>query len=148
MAMAAAGALIATGFGVKRAVAAPLAFVEALSEGDDGVTYEIPKEDGATIDRDKKVILVRWEQKIYAFALTCPHQNTALRWLEKDKRFQCPKHESKYKPDGTFISGRATRGMDRYPVKRDSDRIVVDVGAMKKETEDKAGWGAAFVSLS
>jgi Rieske Fe-S protein len=99
------------------------------------------------IDRDNQVILVRWQNTVYAFNLSCPHQNTALRWDEADARFQCPKHHSKYQPDGTFISGRATRNMDRLSVRRDADTIVVDVDAMYKSNEDQAAWAAAIVRL-
>ena len=67
----------------------------------------MPAADGVTIDRDAQVILVRFQQKVYAFNLACPHENTALRWRERDVRFQCPRHESQYQPDGTFI--RAAR---------------------------------------
>ena len=56
---------------------------------------------------------MRFQGVVYAFNLSCPHQNTALKWQPDDQRFQCPKHKSRYQPDGTFISGRATRGMDR-----------------------------------
>ena len=66
-------------------------------------TYAVPAADGVQIDRDNQVILVRWQGAIYAFNLSCPHQNTALRWNEGDAQFQCPKHHSKYRPDGTFV---------------------------------------------
>lgn len=115
--------------------------------GRDRVSYGIPASDGVTIDRDNQVILVRWEGALYAFALSCPHQNTALRWVEKAGRFQCPKHKSKYSPDGVFQSGRATRGMDRYVVTRDGDTIVVDVGTLIRQSEDEAAWDAAYVPL-
>ena len=82
-----------------------------------GVTYDVPGEDGATIDRRNQVILVRWEGKVYAFGLSCPHQRTVLRWGEDDGRFQCPKHHSKYAADGRYLEGRATRSMDRYALR-------------------------------
>ena len=28
---------------------------------------------------------------------------TALKWAPRDAQFQCPKHHSKYRPDGSFI---------------------------------------------
>ena len=90
---------------------------------------------------------MRWQGMAYAFALSCPHQNTALRWLEADQRFQCPKHKSKYRPDGSFIEGRATRGMDRYSIKRDGAGIAVDLDAIHEEDRDPAGWAAAVVKL-
>jgi nitrite reductase/ring-hydroxylating ferredoxin subunit len=113
----------------------------------DGPRYPVPATDGVQIDRDNQVILVRWQSAVYAFNLSCPHQNTALRWDGADERFQCPKHHSKYQPDGTFIEGRATRNMDRFTVKRDGDMIAVDVDAMHKSDEDRAAWASAVVRL-
>ncbi len=110
-------------------------------------TYPIPSADGVQIDRDQEVILVRWQGAVYAFNLSCPHQRTALRWNAGDAQFQCPKHHSKYRPDGTFVSGRATRGMDRFSVTRTGDEIVVDLGAMHKEDKDQAGWDASVLHL-
>jgi Rieske Fe-S protein len=109
--------------------------------------YPIPAEDGVQIDRENEVILVRWQNAVYAFNLSCPHQNTALRWNQGDGQFQCPKHHSKYRPDGVFVSGRATRGMDRFSMTRSGDEIVVDVDDMHKEDADKAGWAAAMIAL-
>jgi nitrite reductase/ring-hydroxylating ferredoxin subunit len=110
-------------------------------------TYPIPAADGVQIDREQEVILVRWQGGIYAFNLSCPHQRTALRWNEGDGQFQCPKHHSKYRPDGTFVSGRATRGLDRFSVTRTGDELVVDVNAMYKEDQDQAGWDVAVLHL-
>jgi len=110
--------------------------------------YPIPDADGVHIDRDNDVILVRWEKSVYAFNLSCPHQNTALRWDEADHRFQCPKHHSKYRPDGEFIEWRATRGMDRLGIKRDGANLVVDLDRLIKQDADPAGWKEAVVSLS
>ena len=111
------------------------------------VTYPIPTADGATIDKEEQVILVRFQGVVYAFNLSCPHQNTALKWIAEDQRFQCPKHKSRYEPDGTFISGRATRGMDRLAIKRNGDVVVVNVDVMFQQDKDLAGWTAAKVTL-
>ena len=113
----------------------------------DGPRYPVPATDGVQIDRDNQVILVRWQNAVYAFNLSCPHQNTALRWDGADARFQCPKHHSKYQPDGTFIEGRATRNMDRFTVRRDADMIVVDVDDMHKSDDNQATWASAVVRL-
>ena len=110
-------------------------------------SYAVPAADGALVDKSNEVIVVRWQDAVYAFALSCPHQNQALRWVEKDGRFQCPKHKSRYSPDGVFQSGRATRGMDRYSLRREGDQIVVDVATLHEQTADPAAWDAAKVSL-
>ena len=146
-ATAVAGALVAVGLAPAEALARPLAFTSAVRSQGNTVTYPIPAEDGAQIDRDHDLILVRWQGRMYAFDLSCPHQNTALRWLPNDGRFQCPKHKSKYRPDGTFISGRATRGMDRYPLRREGASVVVETAHMIKESNDATAWAAAVVTL-
>jgi Rieske Fe-S protein len=110
-------------------------------------TYPLPASDGVTIDRDAQVILVRYPNRVYAFALACPHENTALRWRQQDLRFQCPRHESTYRPDGTFMSGRATRNMDRFAIRRAGDTVVVDLERWFRSDEQPAEWGAAVVGV-
>jgi Rieske Fe-S protein len=117
------------------------------SQGGDEVSYPVPASDGIFIDRDNEVILARWGSQVMAFALSCPHQRTMLKWSQQDRRFQCPKHKSKYQPSGEFISGRATRNMDRYPIRREGDRVVVSLARPIESDRDSRGWGAAVASL-
>jgi nitrite reductase/ring-hydroxylating ferredoxin subunit len=109
--------------------------------------YAVPAADGVMIDKDNAVIIARAGGKVYAFSLSCPHQNTALRWDNDDHVFMCPKHKSHYRPDGTFIDGRATRDMDRLPIKRDAGQLVVDVDDVIQQDEKQKEWTAAFVAL-
>ena len=139
---------VLAGLGVPRRVAAALTPLPTRAWRLGGnPTYPIPAQDGVQIDRDQEVILVRWQGAVYAYNLSCPHQRTALRWNEGSGQFQCPKHKSKYRPDGDFVSGRATRGMDRFSITRSGDEVVVDVGTMHKEDQDHAGWDAAVLHL-
>lgn len=140
-------AWIAGAFAPATLDALPVVEAAGLIAGVDERRYPIPAADGVTIDQAAQAIVVRYQQRVYAFALSCPHQNTALRWRAADQRFQCPKHESKYKPDGTFISGRATRNMDRLPIRRDGDAVIVGIdGAWHSDTQ-AAQWTAAVVAL-
>ena len=109
--------------------------------------YPIPQQDGATIDRDHEVILVRYQDRVYAFGLSCPHQRTALRWQDEERRFQCPKHKSTFQLDGTFLAGRATRSLDRYGVRREGDTVVVDLSTLLHEDRDRERWVGAVVQL-
>jgi len=112
------------------------------------LSYPLPAVDGADIDRANEVILVRYKTEVFAFSLGCPHQNVALRWNETDMRFQCPKHHSQYQPDGEFITGRATRNMDRLAIRRDAaNNIIVDPDTLYQSDEDEAQWKAAVVKL-
>lgn len=129
------------------AAAVPVVEGGGTQTGPDEHSYPLPAADGVTIDRDTQVILVRFQEKGYAFNLACPHENTALRWKPRDGCFQCPRHESQYKPDGTFISGRATRNMDRFAVKRAGDSLVVDLNRLFRSDQQAQDWSAAAVAV-
>lgn len=124
----------------------PIAFAGGTPEAV-GHRYPLPASDGVTIDRKEQVIIVRYQGHVYAFNLSCPHENTALKWLPKDMRFQCPKHESKYQPNGTFLEGRATRNMDRLAVRQDGNALLVDLSHIIKSDADPARWAAATIEL-
>ena len=141
-----AGVLATLGI-ARSAAALPVGLIDALARTAAGISYAIPKTDGVQIDKDNEVILVRWQGNVYAFNLSCPHQRTTLRWNESAKEFQCPKHKSKYTPNGSFISGRATRGMDRFAIQRAGANVLVDVDQMFEEDENEAQWKAAFVKI-
>lgn len=146
-AIGAAGALATLGIS-RTAAALPVSMIEALSRSAQTLNYAIPANDGVQIDKGNEVILVRWQNNVYAFNLSCPHQHTALRWNDAAKEFQCPKHKSKYTPAGSFISGRATRGMDRFAITRQGANVTVDVDRMYEEDENEAEWKAAFVKAA
>jgi nitrite reductase/ring-hydroxylating ferredoxin subunit len=145
--LGAAAAWVAAGAAPATALAVPLQWTGARRRQGATAAYPIPPADGVSVDKGEQVILVRHAGSVYAFNLSCPHQNTALRWEEASGIFQCPKHHSKYQPDGTFISGRATRGMDRFALHRDGEEIVVDLDHLYQEDDSPAEWAAAVVHL-
>ena len=122
-------------------------FVRALGSSGDLKTYAIPAVDGVNIDDDESVIVARFQGKVFAFSLACPHQNTALRWDAEDQEFRCPKHHSTYTADGVFIDGRATRSMDRFAVQHTGGNLVVNLDQLYREDDDPALWKAAFITL-
>jgi hypothetical protein len=52
--------------------------------------------------------------------------------------------------DGIYLkdSGRATRNMDRFAVRKDGNNVVVNLDKLYQEDEDEAAWKAAFVALT
>ena len=144
-----AGALVAVGMPKAAAFALPLEPVEPTRSSGNMHTYSIPPGDGAAVDKSNEVILVRWQDTVYAFALSCPHQNTALKWDDRDHGFQCPKHHSRFQASGEYIdgSGRATRAMDRFAVTRDASGISVNLDKLYQEDSDNAQWAAAVIKL-
>ena len=107
--------------------------------------YPVPATDGVNIDRSAQVILVRYNNSVYAMALACPHENAAVKWLAKDRRFQCTKHDSKYTPEGTYTSGHATRNLDRFPIRLDGTSVVVAIDRVFRSDQSPDGWNAARV---
>jgi len=145
----AAAALVGLGVAPGLASAAPIEFVRSLGGQGEERSYAVPPTDGTQIDKANDAIITRWEGKVYAFALGCPHQNTTLKWSEKNKGFECPKHHSRFTADGVYIkdSGRATRGMDRLAIRKDGVNVVVNLDKAFQEDENNAAWKAAFVAV-
>jgi Rieske Fe-S protein len=142
----ATGALMALGVSPARAAGMPVELISSLGGTNDEKSYPIPTADGAQIDKANALIVARADGKVYVFSLACPHQNTAIRWYDKEKQFECPKHHSKYRPDGTFIEGRATRGLDRFAVRKDGETVVADLDKLFEEKKDEA-WKTAFIAV-
>ncbi len=127
------------------ALAATVVDAAALPAGERA--FPIPAGDAVLVDRDSAIILVRRGGQVFAFARACPHEQADLRWRDADGRFQCPRHESKFQPDGTRLSGRATRHMDRLPVRRDGTTIVVDPSSPIRSDQQGAAWAAAVITV-
>jgi Rieske Fe-S protein len=134
------------GLAPTRANALPVLLTEGMQAGGE-LRYPIPPSDSVNVDRAAQVIVTRLDRRVYVFALSCPHQNAAVKWMPKDHRFQCTKHDSQYQPDGVHTSGRATRNLDRYVISRDGDVVVVDLHHWIQSDKDPAGWAAAGLTV-
>ena len=146
MAAVAAAAVLLPGV-VSAEAMAGFVLVRATRGADGTVRYPIPTADGATIDTENEVILVRLDDTCMAFALSCPHQRAMLKVKRGDTAFLCPKHKSEYQLDGEYIRGRATRSMDRRAIRKDGVELVVDADSQIRSDTDAAGWHAAVVTL-
>lgn len=139
-------ALAILGLGARAADALPVFATTGTQAGAER-RYPIPPGDSVNIDRSAQLIVARYAGQVFVFALSCPHQNAAVKWLPKDHRFQCTKHDSEYQPDGTYKTGHATRNMDRYVIRRDADSIIVDLHKWVQSDKDPAAWGAASIAV-
>jgi len=109
--------------------------------------YPLPAGDSVNIDSRASVIIVRYQNAVYAFSLACPHEHAAVKWVQKDRRFQCTKHDSRYQPNGTYTSGHATRNLDRFAVRKEDNNVVVDLQHWFESDKNPSGWSAAFVPV-
>lgn len=110
-------------------------------------TYPIPAADGVNVDHRSQVIIVRYGNKMYAFSLACPHENAAVKWVAKDRKFHCTKHDSEYTPDGMYTTGHATRNMDRFPIRKDGTNVIVTIDRVYHSDKNAAAWAAAAVDV-
>jgi nitrite reductase/ring-hydroxylating ferredoxin subunit len=125
----------------------PMTEMAAIDAGPSQAMFPLPSADGVAIDKKVQVILVRFQGRVIAFNLACPHENTALRWKPAVNRFECTKHDSKYAPDGKYIGGRATRNMDRLLIKRDGANLIVDLSKVIKSDVQPGEWAAAVITI-
>ena len=124
----------------------PVTLIAGSGEGNERL-YDIPAADGVTIDRKTQVMLVRYGDHVFAFAMACPHEQAAVKGVKKDGRFECTKHDSQYKPDGTYVTGHATRNLDRFPIRRADAQVAVSIDRVYKSDQHAAAWQAAVVTL-
>ena len=110
-------------------------------------TYPIPLSDVVNVDRGNSLMVVRYQNHVYAFSLACPHEQAAVKWVEKQRRFFCTKHDSQYTPDGTYQTGHATRNLDRFPVRKDGASVVVSLDRVFHSDTTQAAWASAAIDL-
>jgi Rieske Fe-S protein len=127
------------------AIAQATAWVDAGGGASADIVFPLPDHDGVFVDPASTVFLVRHGSQIFAFAKSCPHEQAELRWRPGETRFQCPRHESKFQPDGTRIEGRAKRHLDRLAIRREGPRIIVDAARLWRSDQQPAEWAAAVV---
>lgn len=110
-------------------------------------TYVIPATDGVSVDVPNSVILARWENHLYAFSLKCPHKGARLEWRAAEQRVFCPKHKARFLADGSHVSGRGSRDLDRYPLRRTAGGVVVDLARAYRQDREPDAWQGARLAL-
>jgi nitrite reductase/ring-hydroxylating ferredoxin subunit len=144
-ALAAAATLAVLGATPGAAFAANVRAIAPLSRAGGQRAYRLPTTDGVSVDDANDVIIARWQGRVYAFSLRCPHRGTRLEWHADEARIFCPKHKARFRLDGSHDSGRSTRNLDRYDVQRRGEELIVILDALRRVDEDPAGWSAAMV---
>ena len=110
--------------------------------------YQIPASDGVSIDEESDVILVRWQRRAYAFSSRCTHRGARLEWRPGEGRVFCPKHRARFRPDGGHDSGRRTRDLDRYEIRRRADGLAIDLDVLYRVDQAPDAWSRAFVQIA
>ena len=71
------------------------------------------------------------EAKLQALYRKCVHLGCSVPHCETSMLFECPCHGSKYRLTGEYFAGPAPRGLDRFPIALDGDKVMVDTGAVQ-----------------
>ncbi len=77
-----------------------------------------------------KFYMVRDDDGLLALYKVCPHLGCLVPWEAGADRFICPCHGSQYERDGTYITGPAPRGLDRFVI-----QVVGPGGQVLAETD-------------
>ena len=109
--------------------------------------YALPAAEGVAVDESNEVILVRWQGRAYAFSTKCPHRGGKLEWHADESRVYCPKHKARFRPDGAHDSGRSTRALDRFDIRREGTALVIRLDVLRRADTDPAGWSAAVAAV-
>ena len=148
--------LRAAALGVLGALAGEVAFPEiarslgtatATRVGRAELRYALPAGDVVQVDEGNDLILVRWQGRAYAFSAKCPHRGSRLEWRAAENRVFCPKHKARFRADGAHDSGRSSRDLDRYDIRREGSSLVIWLDVLRRADTDPAGWAAAVVPL-
>lgn len=145
--LAVVAALVASGLRPGIAIARLVSEIRPVRVNGDLRTYIIGESDAVMIDADNDVIVARSQGKVYAFSLRCPHKGARLVWHDDESRIYCPKHKARFFGDGEHTSGRRSRNLDRYALRRDGREIVVDTGTLYREDKDASAWQTAVIRL-
>jgi len=78
---------------------------------------------------EKKIVLLRRDKKVYAFAANCPHAGTPLceGWINPQGLIVCSTHLYRFDPtNGRNTSGEGYK-LVTYPVEIKNDEIIVGI---------------------
>jgi cytochrome b6-f complex iron-sulfur subunit len=80
--------------------------------------------------QDGRFYVASADGALVALYQKCPHLGCRVPFCDSSGRFECPCHGSVYNIRGEYIQGPAPRGMDRFPVKVEGERVLVDTGSV------------------
>jgi len=72
------------------------------------------------------------DTKLLALYRKCVHLGCSVPKCDASKLFECPCHGSKYRLHGEYYAGPAPRGLDRFPIALEGDKVVVDTGSVQE----------------
>jgi len=106
---------------------------EATSGGgliDAGPVSDFEKEGSVSYFLNGRFYVTNHQGGLRALYQKCPHLGCRVPFCSSSQRFECPCHGSVYNLIGEYLQGPAPRGMDRFEIKIENDRVMVDTGSI------------------
>ena len=93
---------------------------------------------GVTFNADRRLFVLRDEDNFHVISSVCTHLGCTVQWRQDERRFDCPCHGSRFREDGTVISGPAPRPLEWYAVTLSPD------GYLEVDTAEQVARGFRF----
>jgi Rieske Fe-S protein len=93
---------------------------------------------GVTFNADRRLFVLRDEDDFHVISGVCTHLGCTVQWRQDERRFDCPCHGSRFREDGTVISGPAPRPLEWYAVALSPD------GYLEIDTAEQVARGFRF----
>jgi cytochrome b6-f complex iron-sulfur subunit len=93
---------------------------------------------GVTFNADRRLFVLREEDDFHVISSVCTHLGCTVQWRQDARRFDCPCHGSRFREDGTVISGPAPRPLEWYAVALSPD------GYLEVDTAEQVARGFRF----
>ncbi|MDP9184050.1 MAG: Rieske 2Fe-2S domain-containing protein [Actinomycetota bacterium] len=70
--------------------------------------------------------VTQYQGGLRALYQKCPHLGCRVPFCDTAQQFQCPCHGSIYNVIGEYLGGPTPRGLDRFPIRIQDGRVLVD----------------------
>ncbi len=122
---------VAAAFAVQIGAAARAFFPNILYEPPTTFKLDPPIDypQGYTFDPQHRLFVVRQADKFHVISAICTHLGCTVQW--RGSEFDCPCHGSRFRPDGSVISGPAPKPLPWFDVALSPDGMIeVDSAAV------------------
>ncbi len=99
-------------------------------EVDAGAVTDFLKDGTVRYFLDGRFYVTQHQGGLRALYQKCPHLGCKVPFCDSSTRFECPCHGSLYNIIGEYIGGPAPRGMDRFPIRIQKGRVMVDTSSV------------------
>jgi cytochrome b6-f complex iron-sulfur subunit len=107
----------------------PRAAAGSGSVVDAGLVSDYADEGSVQYFLNGRFYVTQYQGGLRALYQKCPHLGCRVPFCDSAAQFQCPCHGSIYNIIGEYLQGPAPRGMDRFPIRIEQGRVLVDTSS-------------------